>query len=213
MKLYSCQHSRGLRASWTAAEAGVDLELEVLPFPPRAKAREFLDINPLGTVPALLVGDAADNLLMTESCAIAQFLAEKYSPGKLAVAIDEPDYPAYLDFLHHADATLTFPQTVYMRFAMFEKNLGLAAAGEAYAEWFFARLVKVENRLATRSYLCADRFTVADICIAYSLYLTKITRLHNQLSPRLQAYLAEMTARPGFATAVASHAAGAQSAA
>ncbi len=198
MILYTCEGSRGLRCTWTAAEAGIDLPLVMLPFPPRVRARGYLAVNPLGTVPALVDG----GMLLTESCAIAQLLAGRHGAGALAVLPDEPDYPLFLDLLHHADATLTFPQTVRMRFALFEPERGLAQAGDAYGNWFGKRLAKVDARLADRDYLCANRFTVADICIAYALYLTRTSGLAHHLTPRLGAWLAAMTARPGFAAAV-----------
>jgi glutathione S-transferase len=203
MKLYSCEGSRGLRCTWTAEEIGLDLPLIMLPFPPRARAKEYFDITPLGTVPALVDGD----MVLTESSAIAHYLAVRHSPGDLAVRPDEPDYGAFLDFLHHADATLTFPQTVRMRFVLFEPARGLADAGEAYGEWFGKRLVKIDRRLADRAWLCADRFTVADICIAYALHLTRVSGLQHHLTPRLGEWLAAATARPAFQRAVAREAA------
>jgi glutathione S-transferase len=192
-----------LRCTWTAAEIGLDLPLVMLPFPPRARAKHYFDITPLGTVPALVDGDAT----LTESSAIAHYLAVKYSPGDLAVMPDEPDYGAFLDYLHHADATLTFPQTVRMRFVLFEPARNLQDAGEAYGDWFAKRLAKVDQRLATREWLCAGRFTVADICIAYALYLTRVSRLSHHLTPRLAEWLEGVTARPAFQRAVAREAA------
>lgn len=203
MQLYTCEGSRGLRVSWAAAELGIDLPLTMLPFPPRAKAREYLAVNPLGTVPALV----GDGFLMTESCAIAHWLAARHDPGGLALTQDEEDYPLFLDFIAHADATLTFPQTVALRFTMFERERGLEAAGEAYGEWFGKRLIKVDRHLADREYLCGGRFTVADICIAYALWLSRMTRLSHHLTPRLAEWLETMTARSGFKAAVAREAA------
>jgi glutathione S-transferase len=151
--LYTCARSRGLRATWAAEEAGVDIDLRILPFPPRYLAPEFLALNPLGTVPLLVDGE-------TESCAIAHYLAMREGYTPLAIGPGERDYGEYCDYTYHADATITFPQTVYMRFAIFEKEKGLAEAGVAYAKWFHKRLVKVEQRLAGREFLCADRVTV-----------------------------------------------------
>ena len=203
MRLYTCEGSRGLRVSWTAAELGIALPMTMLPFPPRAKAREYLAINPLGTVPAL----EFDGQLMTESCAIAHWLAARHDPGGLALTPDEPDYPMFLDFIAHADATLTFPQTVALRFSVFERERGLEAAGEAYGDWFGKRLAKIDHHLASRDYLCGGRFTVADICIAYALWLSRMTRLSHHLTPRLTEWLETMTARDGFKTAVGREAA------
>ena len=201
--LYTCARSRGLRATWAAQEAGVELDLKVLPFPPRLLAPEYLAINPLGTVPLLIDGEGEDAPRLTESCAIAHYLATRGGYTELAIAPGEPDYAAYCDYIHHADATITFPQTVYMRFAVFEKDKGLEAAGEAYARWFHKRLVKIEQRLKNREYLCAERFTVADVCIAYALVLAETVGLDDGVPASLKAYRERMTSRPGYRQAFA----------
>jgi glutathione S-transferase len=204
--LYTCPGSRGLRVSWAAMELGIALEYRMLPFPPRVHARDYLDVNPLGTVPALV----HDGHVLTESSAIVHYLATRWGPTALAIAPGERDYGAYLDFLHYADATITFPQTVFLRFAVFEPDSGLAAAGEAYATWFEKRLIKAEQHLESREYLCADRFTGADIAVAYALYLSARIGLDHLVPPSLKAYRARMTSRPGFLDAVAAEAAAAE---
>ncbi|MBX7499941.1 glutathione S-transferase family protein [Qipengyuania sp. YG27] len=202
--LYTCAGSRGLRATWAAAEGGVDIALELLPFPPRYQAPEYLELNPLGTVPLLVEGETR----MTESCAIAHYLATKSSDASLVVAPEEGDYPAYLDFTYHADATITFPQTVFMRFALFEKDKGWSEAGEAYAKWFWKRLVKLEQRLDGREFLCADRFTVADICCGYALILAGKVGLDEGVPQVLRDYRERLVAREGYRRAVERESAG-----
>jgi glutathione S-transferase len=202
--LYTCARSRGLRATWAAEEAGVDIDLKILPFPPRYLAPEFMALNPLGTVPLLVDGDAR----LTESCAIAHYFATRDGYTALAIAPGEPDYAAYCDYTYHADATITFPQTVYMRFAIFEKDKGLAEAGIAYAKWFHKRLVKVEQRLADREFLCADRFTVADICVGYALILAESVGLDEGVPESLKAYRARLTARKAYQRAIVREEAG-----
>jgi glutathione S-transferase len=204
--LYTCARSRGLRATWAAEEAGVEIDLRILPFPPRYLAPEFLALNPLGTVPLLVDGDAR----LTESCAIAHYLATRDGFSSLAIAPGEPDYAAYCDYTYHADATITFPQTVYMRFAIFEKDKGWAEAGLAYAKWFHKRLVKVEERLKGREFLCADRFTVADICVGYALILAESVGLDDGVPQSLKDYRAQLTARPAYQRALAREEAGRQ---
>lgn len=196
--LYTCAGSRGLRATWAAEEANVDINLQLLPFPPRYLAPDYLSINPLGTVPLLVDGKAR----MTESCAIAHYLATRDGFTDLAIAPGEADYAEYCDFTYHADATITFPQTVYLRFAVFEKEKGWVGAGEAYAKWFYKRLVKVEQRLEGREFLCADRFTVADICVGYSLILAQSIGLDEGVPESLKDYRAKLTARPAYKRAV-----------
>jgi glutathione S-transferase len=202
--LYTCAGSRGLRATWAAEEAGVEIDLKVLPFPPRHCAPEYLELNPLGTVPLLVDGDSR----LTESCAIAHYLATREGYTDLAIAPGERDYAEYCDYTYHADATITFPQTVYMRFVIFEKHKGWAEAGEAYAKWFHKRLVKIEQRLAGREFLCADRFTVADICVGYALILAESVGLDEGVPPSLKDYRERLTAREAYSRAVAREEAG-----
>jgi glutathione S-transferase len=197
--LYTCARSRGVRATWAAEEAGVDIDLKILPFPPRYLAPEFMALNPLGTVPLLVDGETR----LTESCAIAHYLATREGYTPLAIAPGERDYGEYCDYTYHADATITFPQTVYMRFAIFEKEKGLAEAGVAYAKWFHKRLVKVEQRLAGREFLCADRFTVADICVGYALILAESVGLDEGVPESLKAYRARLTEREAYRRAFA----------
>lgn len=197
--LYTCARSRGLRATWAAEEAGAQIDLRILPFPPRYLAPDYMAINPLGTVPMLVDGETR----LTESCAIAHYLATRNGSTPLAIAPGERDYGEYLDYTYHADATITFPQTVYMRFCLFEKDKGLQEAGLAYAKWFHKRLVKVEERLATHEYLCADRFTVADICVGYALILAQSVGLDDGVPESLKAYRARLTSRPGYQRAFA----------
>jgi glutathione S-transferase len=197
--LFTCARSRGLRATWAAEEAGVDVDLKILPFPPRYLAPDYMEMNPLGTVPLLVDGDAR----MTESCAIAHYLATRSGMTDLAIAPGEADYAEYCDYTYHADATITFPQTVYMRFAIFEKDKGLAEAGHAYAKWFHKRLVKVERRLEGREFLCAGRFTIADICIGYALILAQSVGLDEGVPGSLKAYRERLTARPAYKRALA----------
>jgi glutathione S-transferase len=192
--LYTCARSRGLRATWAAEEAGVDIDLRILPFPPRYLAPEYMGVNPLGTVPMLVDGETR----LTESCAIAHYLATREGYTPLAIAPGERDYGEYCDYTYHADATITFPQTVYMRFVLFEKEKGLQAAGHAYAKWFHKRLIKVEERLKTREYLCADRFTVADICVGYALILAQSVGLDEGVPESLKDYRARLTAREAY---------------
>ena len=51
---------------------------------------------------------------MTESVGMCLYLVEKYGPTDLAIQPYETDYRLYLNWLTHADATLTFPQTVVL---------------------------------------------------------------------------------------------------
>ena len=116
IQLYHCQGARSLRAVWTLEEMGIDYDLHVLPFPPRVFKKDYLGTNLLGTVPYMIDGDVH----MTESSGIAKYLVDRYGPTPLAVDVDDPDYGAYLNWLFYSDATLTFPQTLFLRYTRLE---------------------------------------------------------------------------------------------
>lgn len=198
--LYHCTDARSLRPLWALEEFGLDYKLVNLPFPPRYRARDYLEVNPLGTIPFFIDGDTR----MTESTAICHYLAARHAPTPLAVTPDEPDYGRYLNWLYFSDATLTFPQTLVLRYTVFEKARGLEAVAEDYAKWFAGRLTIVEAALEDDAHLAAGRFTIADIAVAYGLYLARrIPALSDRLGPHAAAYLERMTARPAFQRALA----------
>jgi len=199
LKLYHCKGARSLRPLWMLEELGLDYELHVLPFPPRVHKKEYLAINPLGTIPCFFDGD----LRMTESPAICHYLAEKFAasqghPG-LHVRQDEADYGRYLNWLYFSDATLTFPQTIVLRYTRLEpENRRLPQAAADYRAWFYGRLRIVDATLREQDYMVANRFTAADIAIGYALYLAADLGIDNDFAPHVKAYLERLKARPAF---------------
>ena len=200
MKLWHCHNARSLRPLWALEEMGMGYELQLLPFPPRLFKKDYLGVNPLGTVPFFEDGETR----MTESTAICHYLVERYGRHDFGLKPDHPDYGAYLNWLYHADATLTFPQTIVLRYSMLEPDARkLPQAADDYAAWFIARLRLLDAHLADHQYLCDDRFTIADIAVAYALHLGQSLGLADRYSPEARAYLARMQARPAFGRAAA----------
>jgi glutathione S-transferase len=171
----------------------------MLPFPPRVQARQFLEDNPLGTVPLLEDGAAR----MTESAAMCQYLAARHGEGRLDVAVDDPAYGAYLNWLHMSDATLTFPQTLVLRYTHFEPpERRQPQVAQDYARWFLARLRAVDAALQQGEFLCAGRFTAADVAVAYALHLAQHLGLDAQFTPAVAGYWQRLQARPAFQRAL-----------
>ncbi len=198
--LYHCVSARSFRPLWLLEELGLPYALKMLPFPPRALARSYLQENPLGTVPLLVDG----NTRMTESAAICEYLAARHSPGNLNVAVDEPAYGAYLNWLHMSDATLTFPQTLVLRYTHFEPaERKQPQVAEDYSRWFLARLRAVDAVVQQQDFLCAGRFTAADVAVAYALMLAGHFGLDARFGPATAAYWARLQARPAFQRALA----------
>ncbi len=199
MKLWHCAGSRSLRPLWALEEMGLDYELEVLPFPPRIFQKEYLDVNVLGTVPYFEDGETT----MTESSAICQYLVDRYEQWDFGLKPDHPEYGNYLNWIHHADATLTFPQTIKMRYYFLEKVPEKQAVADDYSKWFIARLRRLNAHLEKHEYLVDGRFTIADICVIYALHFGKFLDHHEFYKPQTLDYLERMTSREGFKRAFA----------
>jgi len=200
IELYHCHDARSFRALWTLEEMGLAYRLHLLPFPPRFLAPEYLAENPLGTIPLLVDGETR----MTESAAIPQYLATRHGPTPLAVGVDEPDYGLWLDWMHRGEATLTFPQTIVLRYTQLEpEERRVKQAADDYAQWFLSRLRHVTRALSDREWLCAGRFTTADISVGYALLLARTLGLDHKFSPEVTAYWERLSARPAFLAAKA----------
>ena len=194
MKLWHCNGSRSLRALWALEEMGLDYEVEILPFPPRIFQREYLGVNSLGTVPYFVDGDTE----MTESSAICQYLVDRYQQYEFGLNSDHREYGAYLNWLHHADATLTFPQTISMRYYILEPTPEKQEVADDYAKWYISRLRRLDHHLESHEYLVDNRFTIADIAVGYALFLGRALKLDQRYKPQTAAYLERLVERPGF---------------
>src|SRR6478752_7736066 len=152
--LYHCDGARSFRPLWMLEELGLPYELKMLPFPPRVFAKEYLGINPLGTIPLMLDGETR----MTESAAIAQYLVTKHGP-----------------------TTLTFPQALVLRYSKLEpEERRHPQVVEDYSKFFLGRLRVIESITTTNDYVCAGRFTAADISVGYALLLANRLGLASQ---------------------------------
>jgi glutathione S-transferase len=196
IELWHCPDARSFRVLWALEELGLPYELNLLPFPPRARAPEYLEVNPLGTIPAFRDGET----FMTESSAIVQYLAVRHAPNALFVSSEDPAYGAWLNWLYFGEATLTFPQTLVLRYRTLEPGRAEHVADD-YARWFLSRLRHVDRALAEAEWLCAGRFTAADISVGYALLLAHQLKLASEFKPAVAAYWERLKARPAFQAA------------
>ncbi len=197
--LWHCLNSRSFRPLWMLEELGLDYDLKILPFPPRVFHKPYFEENPLGTVPLYV----EDGTRMTESAAICQFLADRHADKGLSVGVADPAYGAYLNALHHGEATLTFPQTLVLRYRLFEPDeRKQPQVADDYAKWFLARLKLIAALLGQADYLAANRFTAADISVGYALMLAHTIGLDAEFPAAVRDYWARLAAREGFARAL-----------
>ncbi|MEY4376398.1 MAG: hypothetical protein RJB26_948 [Pseudomonadota bacterium] len=194
--LHHCEGARSFRCLWAAEETGFDLDLKMWPFPPRWFAKQFKDINPLGTIPAWV----ENGHLLTESAAICQRIAQGTA---LEIRAEESEYLSFLNWLHRSDATLTFPLTIVLRYTRLEPNARqLPQAVADYKGFFIGRAKSIEEALADgRDWLTGGRFTIADVCVGYAVHLSASFGYDAELGPLTQGWYARLKDRPGFAAA------------
>ena len=109
----------------------------------------------MGTVPFLV----CENVEMTESSAIIQYLATRFRPD-MDIPTDDPEYAEYLNWLHRSDATFTFPLAVVLRYSRFEQpERQIEQATNDYIQFFLSRIKSVERSLIDgRRYLLGETF-------------------------------------------------------
>lgn len=196
MKLYHCTGSRSTRVLWLLEELGLDYELEVLPFDPKAlKSADYLVISPFGKVPVLV----DDTLTMFESVAIIQYLLEHYGEGRLRPQHNSKHYGEFLSWLHFGESTLMQPvaQIAAHLFLLPEDQRSQERLEEAKRA--FQHYAKVLNdKLAGREYIVGDEFTAADIVIGYTLHAAAQCGALPDDLPALKSYYERLAARPAF---------------
>ena len=170
MKLYFAPNTRAERTAWLLNELGLDYELERYKLGDKAmRSPEFLAINPNGRVPVLDDNDVR----ITESTAIAQYLVARYGEGRLAPPIDSRDFPVYLQWLHYAEGMLMAPMGNYVVEAILLPPDRRSEVHANRALRLLGNLLKaVDAHLADRDYL-AGGFTAADTVTGHACLISE----------------------------------------
>ena len=95
--------SRGRIAHWMLEEVGVPYKTQLLRFDRgEHKKPEFLALNPMGKVPAIV----HRGVVVTEAAAICAYLADAFPVAKLAPLPSEPARGTYFRWLFYAAANI-----------------------------------------------------------------------------------------------------------
>lgn len=201
--LYGVYRSRALRPIWLLEETGTPYTHVpvvqayrgvALPGQPTTSSAEFLQVNPLGQIPAL----EEDGLLLTESLAITLYLARRYG-GSLGPATDAELAQSEQWALFAA----TGIESPALEILFIYGNGGQASPeGQAAllinAERLRRPLQRLQQHLSQHDWLVGDRFTVADINVAECLRYGQAHAALLTEVPAVAAWLARCQARPAF---------------
>lgn len=176
LKLYGGARSRASIVQWYLEELGLPYEFVMLDMQAgEHRQPDFLAINPMGKVPALVDGEFS----LWESGAILQYLAEKYSP----------DVPTTEQRSHLAQ---------WILFA--NATLGPGIFTESTREKEKANLLPALNKeLESHAFVLGDAFTAADVAVgAYLAYMTMMLGITYGEYPAIATYVKQITERPAF---------------
>jgi glutathione S-transferase len=205
LKIYHSPGTRGFRVIWVCEELSVPYEIVPVNFAAEYRATpEWRALNPVGKVPVMVDGETT----MFESCAMMQYVLDRYGDGRLQPAKDDPTYAHFLQWCWFAEATLARPlgEIVNHRREFKPELDAVVAEMKSRATSCIAAL---DAAVAGRSYLLGETMSAADLSICYAMrgYRRMVTET---LPPTLQAYFDRVTALPSYAATVAADAATAE---
>jgi glutathione S-transferase len=198
LKIYGTAASRAARPLWVAHELGLAYEHVPLPYLGGAtRTPEFLAINPNGHIP--VIDD--DGVLVWESMACALYLAERFK-GNRAASLAAQNRAELAEILRWSFWVVTECEKDALTFLMHRSLMPEERRKPQLADEAQRRLLDplrvLEQHLQTRSHLAAERFTVADICVASVMaWVQGSTELMAQC-PRVDEWLRRCLARPAF---------------
>jgi len=176
LKLYGGKISRASIVQWYLEELEIPYEFVLLDMEAgEHKQPEFLGINPMGKVPAIVDGD----FNLWESGAILLYLAEKY--GHLSESLEK--------------------RSEITQWVLFgNATLGPGIFIEASRDRAMSQLLPPLNEIFTRQpFLLGNELTVADVAVGSLLaYVPIMLKLDLSEYPAVVDYIKRLSERPAF---------------
>ncbi|MCF4166560.1 glutathione S-transferase family protein [Zavarzinia compransoris] len=190
--LYTNPMSRGRIARWMLEETGIPYETRVLGYAGAMKTPDYLAINPMGKVPALVHGA----VVVTECAAICAYLADAFPAAGLAPDPRDPLRGAYYRWLFFGAGPVEQAVT--------DRALGLQVPADkrvmvGYGS-YDAMLDGLEGAVSAGAYLLGDRFSAADVYLGSQIgWGLQFGTLEKR--PAFETYWARLAARPAHVRA------------
>ena len=155
--LYTNPMSRGRIVRWMLEEVGQPYRTEIVAYGPQMKSPDYLAVNPMGKVPALVHGKA----LVTEVNAICAYLADAFPQAGLAPAPGSPERGAYFRWLfYNAGPVEAATTNAALGVVVPDEKRGFVGYGS------LEKVVDVLDELFTRNeYALGERFSAVDVTL------------------------------------------------
>lgn len=187
--LYTNPMSRGRIARWMLEETGVPYDVHLLDYGTTMKAPDYMAINPMGKVPALVHGTT----VVTEAAAICAYLADAFPAAGLAPPSTDSRRGPYYRWLFFAAGPIEAAVT--------DRALGIQVPADkrvmvGYGD-YDAMLNALEGAVSGGDYILGDMFSAADVYlgaqIGWGLQFGTIER-----RPAFETYWARLEQRPAW---------------
>lgn len=150
---YTNPWSRGMIARWMLEEVGAEYRTEVIQYGSEMKSEDFLAINPMGKVPAIV----HRGVVITEAAAICAYLADAFPEAGMAPS--PAGRGAYYRWLFFAAGPLEAAITNRtLEFKVPENRESMIGYGS-----YELVMDTLEATLADTEYVAGPRFTAADV--------------------------------------------------
>jgi glutathione S-transferase len=213
--VHHLNNSRSQRILWLLEELG--LQYEIKPYqrdkqtmlaPPELRA-----VHPLGKSPVITEKTASGELVLAESGAIIEHLADRYGAGKLAPAFGSPERLRYLYWLHFSEGTAQPPFLLKLLFDRIKSKAPLlvrpiarAIADQALKGYVLPNIERnlnfMESELGKNEWFAGPQFSAADIQMSFPVEAARVRGGLDQTRPRLMAFLQKIHSRPTYLRAV-----------
>ncbi len=190
---YHWPQSRGRMVHWMLEEVDAPYRIELINLQKGAhKTPEFLAINPMGKLPAIV----HRGTVITETAAIIAYLADEFPAAGLAPRIGDPARGAFLRWMFFGAGCIDG--------ALIDRMLGRPAPEQVGALSYgrFEVFVETLDRAVSGTpYLFGEAFTAADLYVGSQIGFGLMMKA---LEPRpsFQAYVDRVTSRPAHRRAL-----------
>lgn len=180
--------SRAAGVRWLLEELAVPYEVRFVdPHAAGGAPEEYRAVHPHKKVPAIEI----DGQVVTERAAITIYLADRFSSGKLAPALDDPRRAAYLKMLVYNDAVVDPSVALHYR--------KIAHVPAEYSFGAYEDTVRhLVSHFGANPFAAGAAFTAADTQVASFLAFVIHQLKAIPPEPALVAYLARVTDRPAY---------------
>lgn len=195
LTIYHIEGRRSERIVWLCEELGLPYQLEFKRGDIAASMQTIRSINPLMPVaPTVRYGDQ----ILVESAAIIELLIARHGNGRLRPAIDSPDLPYYLQWMHFAEGSFASRAIADYRVTMIQGRQ-MPAAGRPRLVDSEAVVKFADDFLSKHPYFGGQAFSAADIMMLFPVnFAANLNIVEIEQFPNVVAWRKKVESRPAY---------------